>query len=122
MMVSGGPCTPEPRMAPFPQAGRAVLTLAEVAELHRFRPRYLRAFIRRHGIPVLRSGRLIRFDALALCALEEALRCPSPSPAAVPVAVLSPPPALSPAVAYANALRATTPNSPRKRRQPSRQR
>src|SRR5215472_12259511 len=53
------------------------LTLVEVAELRRFTPRYLRELVRRHGIPVLRSGRLIRFDALALNALEEALRCRS---------------------------------------------
>src|SRR5271165_1745976 len=58
------------------------LTLAEVAGLRRFTRRYLRELIRRHQIPVLRSGRLIRFDALALCALEEALRWRSPSPAA----------------------------------------
>jgi len=32
------------------------LTLAEVAELRRFTPRYLRELIRRHNIPVLRSG------------------------------------------------------------------
>lgn len=31
------------------------LTLAEVAELRRFTPRYLRELIRRHQIPVLRS-------------------------------------------------------------------
>src|SRR5215471_4957262 len=64
------------------------LTLAEVAELRRFTPRYLRELIRRHQIPVLRSGRLIRFDALALCALEEALRqpCRSKSPGGSPPA------------------------------------
>jgi excisionase family DNA binding protein len=42
------------------------LTLAEVAELRRFTPRYLRELIRRYHIPVLRSGRLIRFDELSL--------------------------------------------------------
>src|SRR6516225_1407669 len=59
------------------------LTLAEVAELRRFTPRYLRELIRRHQIPVLRSGRLIRFDALSLFALEEALRCRSRRPAQI---------------------------------------
>ena len=49
------------------------LTLAEVVELRRFTPRYLRELVRRHQIPVLRSGRLIRFDTLSLCALEEPL-------------------------------------------------
>ena len=39
-----------------------------------FHTRYLRDFIRRHQIPVLRPGRLIRFDAHALQVREEALR------------------------------------------------
>src|ERR1700757_2702731 len=94
------------------------LTLAEVAELRRFTPRYLRELIRRHQIPVLRSGRLIRFDALSLRALEEALRCPSPSSAeSRPEPSRSP--ALSPGRAFAAALRATTPSSPRKKQQRS---
>src|SRR5260370_28006775 len=92
------------------------LTLAEVAGLRRFTRRYLRELIRRHQIQVLRSGRLIRFDALALCALEEALRWRSPSPAAGQLAP-SPSRALSPASAFAAALKATTPSS-RPERQP----
>src|SRR5215472_13003863 len=83
------------------------LTLAEVAELRRFTPRYLRELIRRHQIPVLRSGRLIRFDALSLCALEEALRCRSPSSVANQPAP-SQSPGLSPGRAVAAALKATT--------------
>src|SRR5215813_1797698 len=84
------------------------LTLDEVAELRRFTPRYLRELIRRHQIPVLRSGRLIRFDAVSLRALEEALRCRSESfPTSGPAA--SPSPAQSPERAFAAALRATTP-------------
>src|SRR5215470_3494492 len=80
------------------------LTLAEVAELRRFTPRYLRELIRRHQIPVLRSGRLIRFDALSLSALEEALRCHSLSSGANrPERSQSQ--ALSPARAFAVALR-----------------
>src|SRR5262249_21375079 len=90
------------------------LTLAEVAELRRFTPRYLRELVRRHQIPVLRSGRLIRFDTLSLCALEEALRCHSPS-SGVNRPEHSQSPALSPARAFAAALKATTPSSqPRK--------
>jgi excisionase family DNA binding protein len=76
------------------------LTLAEVAELRRFTPRYLRELVRRHQIPVLRSGRLIRFDALSLSALEETLRCHSPSSGANP-AVPSQSAAPSRANAYA---------------------
>src|SRR6516225_9617464 len=94
------------------------LTLAEVAELRRFTPRYLRELIRRYQIPVLRSGRLIRFDALSLRALEDVLRCPSPSPAANP-AVHSRLPALSPVNAYAAALKATSSPSLAKRPLPS---
>src|SRR5262249_50230321 len=92
------------------------LTLAEVADLRRFTPRDLRDLIRRYGIPVLRSGRLIRFDASALAALEEALRQPCPSrSSAAPTRAPSPSRALSPASAFAAALRATIPNSPPKR-------
>jgi hypothetical protein len=95
------------------------LTLAEVAELRRFTPRYLRELIRRHQIPVLGSGRLIRFDTLALCALEEALRCHSPSSGANrPERSQSP--ALSPARAFAAALRLTNPSSRPKKLQRSR--
>src|SRR6516164_6208157 len=90
------------------------LTLAEVAELRRFTPRYLRELIRRHKIPVLRSGRLIRFDALSLSVLEDVLRCPSPSPVGN-LAAPSRSPAQSPERAFAAALKATTPNSLRKK-------
>src|SRR5207237_660691 len=76
--------------------------------------------IRRYSIPVLRSGRLIRFDAYALAALEEVLRqsCRSPSPAA-PAPAPSRSQALSPARAFAAALRATMPNSRRRKPPPS---
>src|SRR5262252_4638277 len=86
-------------------------TLEEIAAQYRFTPRYLRELIRKHALPVLRSGRLVRFDALALAALEEVLRCPSPSPVADQ-------PARSPSVgmlaerAYSAVLRATIPSSP----------
>src|SRR6516165_9305864 len=90
------------------------LPLAEVAELRRFTPRYLRELIRRYQIPVLRSGRLIRFDALSLRALEDVLRCHSPSSVANQPAP-SQSPGLSPERAFAAALKATTPSSPRKK-------
>src|SRR5215472_16776637 len=96
------------------------LTLAEVAELRRFTPRYLRELVRRHEIPVLRSGRLIRFDALALNALEEALRQPCRSGSSAgsrPGPLLSRAP--SPAGAFNAVLKATTPSSPRRKLQPS---
>src|ERR1700739_2590847 len=86
------------------------LTLAEVAEIRRFTPRYLRELVRRHQIPVLRSGRLIRFDALSLRALEEVLRCHSPSPAAS-LPARSRLAARSPGNAYDAALKATTQSS-----------
>src|SRR5262249_9378561 len=95
------------------------LTLAEVAELRRFTPRYLRELVRRHAIPVLGSGRLIRFDAFSLSVLEDVLRCRSKSPAA-PAPAPSQSQVLSPARAFAAALKATTPNSPRRRQRPSR--
>src|SRR5215469_2864944 len=58
-------------------------TLAEVAERYRFSERWLRDFIRKHNIPVFHTGKQIRFDAVAVAALEEALRrpCLSKSPA-----------------------------------------
>jgi hypothetical protein len=51
-------------------------TLAEVAERYRFTERWLRDFIRKHNIPVFHTGKQIRFDGLAIAALEEALRRP----------------------------------------------
>src|SRR5579872_4499719 len=53
--------------------------LTEVARDLAVEDRWLRGFVRAKQIPALRSGRTIRFDALALRALEEALRCPSGS-------------------------------------------
>src|SRR5438132_12848175 len=94
------------------------LTLAEVAELRRFSPRYLRELVRWHSIPVLRSGRLSRFDPVSLHALEEVLRCRSKSPAG-PAPAPSPSVGLSPERAYASALRATTPRLRPKRQPPS---
>jgi hypothetical protein len=103
-----------------------VQTLGEVAEQYRFSERWLRDFIRTRGIPVLHTGKQIRFDGLAIVALEEALRkpCPSPSPDAKTAPARSPSPAAShyPTVrgsAYERALNLTASSSPRKRPQPS---
>src|SRR5215472_12338252 len=101
------------------------LTLDDAAELFSFTPRYLRELIRRHQIPVLKSGRLIRFDATALHALEEALRCRSKSSresklgrSPSPVRYASVPARGS---EFNNALVATTPSSPPKKQRSSRQ-
>jgi hypothetical protein len=85
--------------------------LAEVAAGFGVTPRWLRELVRAENIPVLRRGRVIRFDALALRALEEALRSPSKSPAG-PTPARSRSPALSADAAYAAALKATSPPSP----------
>ena len=97
--------------------GERPLTLAEVAEHYRFSERKLRRFVREHDVPVLREGRDIRFDALALSTLAEALRtpCRSKSPGANPPA-RSPSVGRSPVNAYAAALEATA--SPSRERKP----
>jgi hypothetical protein len=98
-------------------------TLGEVALDLKFTPRRLREVIRRRRIPVLRDGRDIRFDDLALRALEEALRSPSRSPAGeTPARSPSRAPSnlpMAPDAAYAAALKATTSPSPGKRRRSS---
>jgi hypothetical protein len=67
------------------------LTLAEVAELRQLTPRQLRDFVRRHQVPILTTGKAIRFDRVALAALEEALRRPRMNPARVPEPTPTPP-------------------------------
>jgi excisionase family DNA binding protein len=52
-----------------------ILTLQEVADHLRVSERWLRNFIRRRQIGVLRSGRIIRFDEAAMSELEETMRC-----------------------------------------------
>src|SRR4029077_21080119 len=57
---------------------RTIYTLNEVAERYQFTPRQLRDLVRRKDVPVLTTGRAIRFDDIAIQALEGALRrCPS---------------------------------------------
>lgn len=100
-----------------------LLLLPEVAERYRVTPRWLRELVRTLKIPVLRKGRVIRFDDLAIRALEEALRSPSKSPAAATPARS---PSLAPSnlpmdgeCAYDAALKATTPPSPARKRRRS---
>ena len=57
--------------------------LEQVAAEYNVSPRRLRRAIREHRIPVLKLGRSISFDTLALAQLEEALRqCPDPAASA----------------------------------------
>ena len=85
-------------------------TLVEVAADLRVRPRWLRELVRAKQIPVLRRGRVIRFDDVARCALDEALRAPSskspPRPLMTRPAQFVP---MSPDAAFAAALKATAP-------------
>ena len=55
-------------------------TLEEVAADMKVSARWLRNVVRERNIPVLRRGRVIRFDQPAINALEEALRCPDMPP------------------------------------------
>jgi hypothetical protein len=107
------PCAGQaPNLAGSVYGRHTYLTLADVAGDMHVTPRWLREVIRRHQIPVLRRGRVIRFDDLALRALEEALRSPSKSSAA-PTPARSPSPGVrSPGNASAAARKATILLSP----------
>lgn len=96
----------------------AYRTLAEIALDLKVEKRWLRELVHDEKIPVLRRGRVIRFDALAIRALEEALRSPSRSSAGATPAP-SPSPGLSPDAAFAAALKATSRASPAKKRRRS---
>jgi excisionase family DNA binding protein len=91
-----------------------ISTLKEVATAMQVSERWLREFIRRKQIGVLRSGRIVRFDEAALSELEEAMRCRYASPVGKTQARsrLS---ARSPESAYADALRLTTVGSRKKK-------
>ena len=82
------------------------LTLAQAAEIFHKKPRWLRNYVKKHKIPVLKPGRDLLFDDIALSALREAMRCHSPSPGAGEPARL-PSAGLSPDAAYAAALKVT---------------
>jgi excisionase family DNA binding protein len=97
-----------------PERRGRLLTVVEVAELYGYQKRYILELVRRHRIPVLGTGRMIRFDRVALDALEEALRFRSPSPAANRPAP-SPSPGASPDAAFNAALKRLTRDSPKKK-------
>lgn len=84
-------------------------TLAEVADQLRVRPRWLRELVRERGIPVLRKGRVIRFDALALRAIEETMRAPAKSIEPRPPARAARDLPMDPDTAMAAALKALAP-------------
>src|SRR4030088_2911621 len=67
---------------PWAAVADRVVPLADVAERFQLTERHVRNVVREHGIPVLGKHRTIRFDAEALAAFKEALRCRSSSPAA----------------------------------------
>jgi hypothetical protein len=99
--------------------------LEQVAADYRVTPRRLKRAIREHGIAVLRLGRSISFDHVALEQLEQALRqCPGPAEFELNLASIKPParPMASPSRArsrvnaYDAALKALTQNSPEKKR------
>ena len=97
-----------------PERPGRLLTVVEVAELYGYQKRYILELIHRHGIPVLGTRRMIRFDRVALDALEEALRFRSLSLAAnrpVPL----PSPGASPDAAFNAALKRLTRGSPKKK-------
>jgi hypothetical protein len=98
-------------------------TAAEVAAAYRISERKLRRIVRKHGVAVLRLGRELRFDARARASLKEALRCADAQDSEslpVPTPARSRSWGRSPASAYAAALKATTIDSPPKKRQRSR--
>ena len=99
-------------------------TLLEVAADMQVTPRWLRQFITKHQIPVLRAGRVIRLDLLAQRALEEAMRpCPSPSPTVKEAGASSSPARsflpMARGDAFAALLNLATRSSPGSRRRPS---
>ena len=60
-------------------------TRAEVAREYRIHPRTLHRLEKDYGIPVLRPGRAVIYDAIAIAALEEACRLKSEPARAVKV-------------------------------------
>lgn len=97
------------------------ITLDEMADQLQVTSRWLRKVVKDNAVPVLRRGRIIRFDALARAALQEALRQPCPSKSS---GEKTPRPSPSPAPssyrmargsAFEHALALTTSASPRKK-------
>jgi hypothetical protein len=56
-----------------------IWTVEEIAARYKYTTRHIFELIRRHKLPVLGTKTQIRFDETAVAALEEAIRCPSPS-------------------------------------------
>ena len=94
-----------------------ILTLQETAEMFRVSPRWLRETVNALGIPVLRKGRVIRFDNIAIESLKEAMRQPAPSLTRTAAAYSRTRSGRSTGKAYENALRLTAP-PPREKRPP----
>jgi hypothetical protein len=96
-------------------------TLDEVAAELRVTSRWLRKVVKDRAVPVLRKGRIIRFDALARAALQEALRQPCPSRSSdekTPGRSPSPAPSsyrMGRGSAFDRALALTTSGSPKKK-------
>ena len=97
----------------FPDAAAPLFTFSETALRLRIAERTLRLLVARHKPPVIKAGRRVLFDELAINHLIENLRCPSKSPPA-PKAPCSGSPAPSAANAFERALALTTSPSPKK--------
>ncbi|MFN7611525.1 MAG: helix-turn-helix transcriptional regulator [bacterium] len=59
-----------------------LLTRQQVADRFQISTRHLQDLEKEHSIPILRAGRAVRYDMAAILQLEDAIRCPSRSPAA----------------------------------------
>ena len=97
----------------FPETAAALFTFAETARCLRVAERTLRLLVARHGPPVIKAGRRVLFDEVAINHLIESLRCPSKS-SPVPTARSSGSQAPSAANAFERALAQTAANSLKK--------
>lgn len=101
----------------FPETAPALFTFAETAARLRLAERTLRLLVARHGPPVIKAGRRVLFDEIAINHLIESLRCPSRSSPA-PTATSSGFRAPSAANAFERALAQTASSSPKKSGRP----
>jgi hypothetical protein len=97
----------------FPDAAASLWTFAETAIRLRVPERTLRLLVSRHKPPVIKAGRRVLFDEIAINHLIGNLRCPSKSPPA-PKAPCSGSRGPSAANAFERALALTTSPSPKK--------
>jgi hypothetical protein len=93
------------------------MPLSKVEEITGFSERRLRKLVRDHAIPVMKSGREIRFDQLSMKALKEAIRL-RPSGSNRPPRTRHVPCRRSGQSELDAALAATTPSPPSRRRRP----